>query len=65
MMLHMRAPGEGYREAFATMQTRLAEIEGRLNSQQAVRQMMDTSKRVPPQNVGPPNFSPYGNDDRR
>ena len=61
MMLHAFNSREmlNYLDLFNKMDDRITSVEARLNTQQNLRQVMDTSKRVPPQEYGPPNQSPF------
>lgn len=48
-----------YDELFQAVENRLTAIEARLNTQQAIRQSIEGSRRVPPANLGPPNQNPF------
>ena len=61
MMLHAHNSREmlNYMDLFHKMEDRLNALEGRLNTAQNLRQAMDSSRRVPNPNVGPPNQDPF------
>lgn len=66
LMLNAHSSKEliNYVDKFGAMQDRITKLEAHLRTQQNIRQAVDGSRK-PMQNVGPPNFSPYENDDRR
>jgi len=61
MMLHAYNSREmlNYIELFNRVEDRVTQVEARLNTAQNLRQAIDGSKRVPPQEYGPVNQSPF------
>ncbi len=61
MMLHAFNSREmlNYTELFNRVEDRVTQVEARLNTAQNLRQVMDGSKRVPPEGYGAPNQSPF------
>ena len=61
MMLHAHNSREllNYEEAFEAVRQRIANVEAHLRTQQNIRKAMEGGRRVPPQNVGPPNQDPF------
>jgi hypothetical protein len=60
-MLHAYSSKEllNYEELFEAVKIRVAKIEAHLRTQTSIRQAVDSSRRIPTANLGPPNQSPF------